>query len=47
MISTIIVNRAKKIIFDALYRNAPYNQGQIADEIIRDLEKDGWEPPAK
>lgn len=29
-----VMNRLRKIIFDVLYKNAPYNQGIIASEIL-------------
>ena len=35
-------NEARKVIFDTLYRNAPYNQGLIADGILDGLEKLGY-----
>ncbi len=35
-------NKGRKVIFDTLNRNAPYNQGLIADDILNDLEKLGY-----
>ena len=29
-----VMNRLRKIIFDVLYKNPPYNQGIIASEIL-------------
>ena len=34
MLPDAVMNDLRKIIFDTLYRNPPYNQGVIATEII-------------